>query len=67
MEKPKVMLINFPIMVTGVMLSFQYTVMHLLIENSIDLNQPEETVNSLTFKVVLCLGCTEVLGGVIIY
>jgi hypothetical protein len=31
------MLLNFPIMITGVTLSFQYTVMHQLIENSIDM------------------------------
>lgn len=58
------MLINFPIMITGILLGFQYNVMHVLIENSINTNQSDEEVNSQTLKVITALGAMEVVGGV---
>lgn len=41
--------------------------MHVVVEGSIDLDQSNEMVNSLTFKVMLVLGILEVAGGVLYF
>ena len=36
----------------------------MLIENTLDLNQKKETINALTFRVMISLGIMEIIGGV---
>jgi hypothetical protein len=55
----------FPMMFTGCLLSFQWNVMHFLIENSLDISSlSNEEINKYTLMVMIALGICEFLGGV---
>ncbi|KAM3143005.1 hypothetical protein pb186bvf_004823 [Paramecium bursaria] len=62
-KEPDVKYMIFPMMITGVLLSFQWSVMHKLIEISIDQDLENETINKLTFLVFFTQGIAEVMGG----
>ncbi|CAD8099590.1 unnamed protein product [Paramecium primaurelia] len=67
MKEFRVKCFIFPMMITGCLLSFQWNVMHYIIENSIDTQLlSDEEITKYTLLVMTVLGCCEVLGGIFI-
>ncbi|CAD8124192.1 unnamed protein product [Paramecium sonneborni] len=67
MKEFRVKCFIFPMMITGCLLSFQWNVMHYIIENSIDTQSlTDEEITKYTLLVMTVLGCCEVLGGIFI-